>query len=155
MGAVTIASNAFRVGAIAVVGGLTLFLGKVLVGALSGIAAGLMVKSIPDHPEVNSLVVPIVVAFVVGYIIAAGFYATFSTAVNTLLLCFCEGKNRLFDQSDENALSLDCRINDGGETRPYFMSKSLMQFVQFADAKLSAKGGPNDESESAPLRVMR
>jgi uncharacterized membrane protein SpoIIM required for sporulation len=92
MGAATIASNAFRVGAIAVLGGLTLFLGKVLVAAISGISAGIMVKTIADHPEVKSLVVPIVVASVVGYIIAAGFYATFSTTVNTLLLCFCEGK---------------------------------------------------------------
>lgn len=93
MGAATIASNAFRVGAIAVVGGLTMFLGKVLVGVLSGIAAGIMVKTIPDHPEVNSLIVPIIVAGIVGYIISAGFYATFSTSVNTLLLCFCEGKS--------------------------------------------------------------
>ena len=92
MGAATIVSNSFRVGAIAVLGGLTLFLGKVLVAALSAIAAGIMVKTIPDHPEVQSLIVPTVVAFVVGYIIASGFYATFSTTVNTLLLCFCEGR---------------------------------------------------------------
>jgi len=93
MGAATIASNAFRVGAIAVVGGLTMFLGKVLVGVISGIAAGIMIKTIPDHPEVNSLVVPIVVSGIIGYIISAGFYATFSTSVNTLLLCFCEGND--------------------------------------------------------------
>ena len=47
------------------------------------------------HPEVNSLVVPIVIAFIVGYVVASGFYATFSTTVNTLLLCFCEGKLKM------------------------------------------------------------
>ena len=47
------ASNAFRVSALAVVGGLTLFLGKILVAMASGICAGLMIKNFPDHPEGN------------------------------------------------------------------------------------------------------
>ena len=63
-----------------------------LVASISAICAGVMVKTMAWHPEVNSLVVPIVIAFIVGYVVASGFYATFSTTVNTLLLCFCEGK---------------------------------------------------------------
>jgi len=136
MGASTLASNAFRVGAIAVLGGLTLFLGKVLVASISAICAGVMVKTMAWHPEVNSLVVPIVIAFIVGYVVASGFYATFSTTVNTLLLCFCE----------------DCRINDGSESRPYFMGRSLMKFVQSADAQIQGK---LPEGEREPLRAMR
>ena len=50
-GAKTLASNAFRVGALAMVGGLTLFLGKCLVAICSGVCAGLMVRNFPDHPE--------------------------------------------------------------------------------------------------------
>ncbi|CAG5106405.1 Oidioi.mRNA.OKI2018_I69.chr1.g2827.t1.cds [Oikopleura dioica] len=136
MGAATIASNAFRVGAIAVVGGLTLFLGKVLIAVLSAIIAGVLIQNIPDHPEINSIAVPAIAAAIVGYIIAAGFYATFSTAVDTLLLCFCE----------------DVRVNDGTEVKPYFMNKSLMIFVQYADAQVSHKGSSYEESE--PLRTM-
>ena len=45
------ASNAFRVGALALIGGLTLFLGKILVAMASGICAGLMIKNFADHPE--------------------------------------------------------------------------------------------------------
>ena len=109
------ASNAFRVGALALIGGLTLFLGKILVAMASGICAGLMIKNFPDHPEgkfeiillnliqiiqknifefskVNSLMVPIVTCSLIGYIVAVGFFSVFSTAVNTLLLCFCEGR---------------------------------------------------------------
>ena len=63
--------------------------------SISAICAGVMVKTMAWHPEVNSLVVPIVIAFIVGYVIASGFYATFSTTVNTLLLCFCEGKLKM------------------------------------------------------------
>jgi hypothetical protein len=96
MGAATIVSNAFRVGAIAVVGGLTLFLGKVLIAVLSAIIAGVLIQNLPDHPEINSIAVPAIAAAIIGYIIAAGFYATFSTAVDTLLLCFCEGKMFFF-----------------------------------------------------------
>lgn len=53
-GAKTLASNAFRVGALAMVGGLTLFLGKCLVAICSGVCAGLMVRNFPDHPEGTS-----------------------------------------------------------------------------------------------------
>ena len=58
-GAATLASNAFRVGALALVGGLTLFLGKILVAMASGICAGLMIKNFPDHPEGLGLCVQI------------------------------------------------------------------------------------------------
>merc|ERR1711935_512783 len=136
-GAKTLASNAFRVGALAMVGGLTLFLGKCLVAITSGVCAGLMVSNFPDHPEVKSLTVPVVVCVILGYIIASGFFAVFSTTVNTLMLCFCE----------------DCRVNDGTPEKPYFMPRGMMQFVAGADQ--SIKGGDYAAGENVPLRTMR
>ena len=91
------------------VGGLSLFLGKCLVAITSGVCAGVIVRNFPDHPEgsvfkkifqkiiylVKSLTVPVVVCVILGYIIASGFFAVFSTTVNTLMLCFCEGNYSL------------------------------------------------------------
>jgi len=136
-GAKTLASNAFRVGALAMVGGLTLFLGKCLVAICSGVCAGLMVRNFPDHPEVKSLTVPIFVCCILGYIISSGFFAVFSTAVNTLMLCFCE----------------DCRVNDGTPEKPYFMPRGMMQFVATADH--SIKSGKYETEENVPLRTMK
>jgi len=109
--------------------------------------------------------VPIVACSLIGYIVAVGFFSVFSTAVNTLLLCFCEGRRvrarskfiyfkREFEEYIFLTIFLDCRINDGTEARPYFMPKGLMQFVASADYDLKghqgAKGG-----EHQPLNVMR
>ena len=116
--------------------------------------------------------VPIVTCSLIGYIVAVGFLSVFSTAVNTLLLCLCEGRRvrarskfiyfkREFEPFQEYifkyiflTIFLDCRINDGTEARPYFMPKGLMQFVASADYDLKghqgAKGG-----EHQPLNVMR
>ena len=111
--------------------------------------------------------VPIVACSLIGYIVAVGFFSVFSTAVNTLLLCFCEGRRvrarskfiylREFGPLQDYmfySFFIDCRINDGSEARPYFMPKGLMQFVASADYDLNghqgAKGG-----EHQPLNVMR
>merc|ERR1712193_556731 len=90
----------------------------------------------PNQPQVNTLTVPVVVSSIIGYIIASGFFAVFSSAVNTLLLCFCE----------------DCRVNDGTAEKPYFMPRGMMQFVTKAD--LSIKTGKGERSaERVPLRT--
>ena len=112
--------------------------------------------------------VPIVACSLIGYIVAVGFFSVFSTAVNTLLLCFCEGRRvrarskfiyfkREFEPFQEYiflTIFLDCRINDGTEARPYFMPKGLMQFVASADYDLKGHQG-HKGGEHQPLNVMR
>ena len=118
----------------------------------------------------KSLTVPIVVCCILGYIISSGFFAVFSTAVNTLMLCFCEGKalslfqGRCDSHLPKGQLSLiilfentqilsDCRVNDGTPEKPYFMPRGMMQFVATADH--SIKSGKYENEENVPLRTMK
>ena len=96
---------------------------------------------------------PVVVCVILGYIIASGFFAVFSTTVNTLMLCFCEGNYRVKKRSKVKFDYSDCRVNDGTPEKPYFMPRGMMQFVAGADQ--SIKGGDYAAGENVPLRTMR
>jgi solute carrier family 44 protein 1 (choline transporter-like protein) len=64
-----------------------------------------------DSP--NNLLLPTVISFILNLIIVVIIFGVFGTTVDTLFICFCEDKS----------------INDG-TTKPYYMSKGLMQFVE-------------------------
>ncbi|XP_032510800.2 choline transporter-like 2 isoform X3 [Danaus plexippus] len=57
--------------------------------------------------------VPAALLAIATYLICTIFFNVYSTAVDTLFLCFLE----------------DCERNDGSEEKPYFMSKNLMRIL--------------------------
>jgi len=66
-----------------------------------------------DPSSVNSVWLPTLLVTVGAYVIAVGFFNVYSMAVSTVFLCFLE----------------DLERNDGSESKPYFMSKSLMDLM--------------------------
>lgn len=56
---------------------------------------------------------PIVFCALVSTIVSHCFFSVYEMTINTIFLCFCE----------------DCEIHDG-LSRPYYMSRSLMHFIQ-------------------------
>ncbi|XP_078038767.1 choline transporter-like protein 1 [Augochlora pura] len=105
-----LSSNILRVAAINSVGDFVLFLGKVLVVTLT-IVSGIYLMQKKDglhHPWV-----PIVVAGLFAFLVAHCFISIYEMVIDTIFICFCE----------------DCEKNDG-ISRPYFMSRGLMEFVE-------------------------
>lgn len=105
-----LASNILRVAAINSVGDFVLFLGKVLVVTLT-IVSGIYLMQKKEglhHPWV-----PIAVAGLFAFLVAHCFISIYEMVIDTIFICFCE----------------DCEQNDG-ISRPYFMSRGLMEFVE-------------------------
>ena len=67
-----------------------------------------------DEPEgIDNLIIVYVAVFLGSYAIAKAFFMVYEMAVNTIFVCFLEDEKK----------------NDGSETRPYYMSKSLRKLV--------------------------
>jgi len=118
-------SNVMRVAAINSVGTFVLFLAKVaVVVATVFIGMAIMRGKAPeaDGHHVTYEWVPILISALFAYIVADCFISVYGMAVDTIFLCFCEDSDR----------------NDG-ESRPYFMSTGLMQFLSDSEAALKAE----------------
>ncbi|XP_033207562.1 choline transporter-like protein 1 isoform X2 [Belonocnema kinseyi] len=105
-----LSNNILRVAAINSVGDFVLFLGKVLVVALTVVSGVCLIekKQGLQHPWV-----PILVAAIFAFLVAHVFISIYEMVIDTIFICFCE----------------DCAKNDG-ISRPYFMSRGLMEFVE-------------------------
>ncbi|XP_046830701.1 choline transporter-like protein 1 isoform X2 [Vespa crabro] len=104
-----LSSNILRVAAINSVGDFVLFLGKVLVVVLTVITGIYLIqKEGLQHPWV-----PIALAGVLAFLVSHCFISIYEMIIDSIFLCFCE----------------DCAKNDG-ISRPYFMSRGLMEFVE-------------------------
>ncbi|XP_067121136.1 choline transporter-like protein 1 [Centruroides vittatus] len=103
-------SNALRVGAINSVGDFVLFVGKTGITIAVGFIAMEIIKNKEGLYYEWS---PIVIACIFAFLVAHAFLAVYEMAIDTLFVCFCE----------------DCERNDG-ISKPYFMSKGLMKFVE-------------------------
>jgi len=95
-----------------------LFLGKLVIVLLTGIASYMTFSGqIPDIedkiPTLNYIFTPVVFIVVGSYFIASSFFGVYNMAVDTLFLCFLE----------------DLERNDGSIEKPYYMSKSLKQIL--------------------------
>lgn len=106
----TLTNNALRVGAINSVGDFVLFVGKAGITIAVGFIAMEMIKKKDGLYYEWS---PIVIACIFAFLVSHAFLSIYEMAIDTLFLCFCE----------------DCERNDG-ISKPYFMSKGLMQFVE-------------------------
>ncbi|XP_019878880.1 choline transporter-like protein 1 [Aethina tumida] len=105
-----LSSNVLRVATINSVGDFILFLGKILV-VVTTVLVG--IKLIQDKDGVHHMWVPITLAGLFAYFVAHCFMTVYEMSIDTIFLCFCE----------------DCEQNDG-VTRPYYMSRGLMEFVE-------------------------
>lgn len=106
----TLAGNALRVFAINSVGDFVLLLGKAFVVAVTVLIG---IELIQKKENVHHSWVPLVLAGLFAFFIVHCFVSVYEMTIDTIFLCFCE----------------DCDRNDG-ISKPYYMSRSLMQFVQ-------------------------
>ncbi|CAH1976482.1 unnamed protein product [Acanthoscelides obtectus] len=117
-----IASNVLNVVAINSVGDFVLFLGKVAVVVATVFIGVRWMRAIDG---VQHIWVPITLAGIFAYFVAHCFITVFEMIIDTIFLCFCE----------------DCEKNDG-VTRPYCMSRGLMEFVQNSGKALNIRDVP-------------
>ncbi|XP_044529840.1 choline transporter-like protein 4 isoform X1 [Gracilinanus agilis] len=112
--------NIVRVVVLDKVTDLLLFFGKLLVVAGVGVLSFFFftgripaLKEEFRSPNLNYYWLPIMITILGAYVIASGFFSTFSMCVDTLFLCFLEDQER----------------NDGSPEKPYYMPKNLMKIL--------------------------
>lgn len=123
-----LASNALRVAAINSVGDFVLFLGKAIV-VIATVLIG--VQMLNERDELQHKWVPLALAGLFAYVVSHVFVTVYEMVIDTIFLCFCE----------------DCEQNDG-LSRPYFMSRGLMEFVQNSKKALAIRDSPRSEAWS-------
>ncbi|KAI9179066.1 hypothetical protein H9P43_005728 [Blastocladiella emersonii ATCC 22665] len=104
--------NAFRVAVIDRVANFLLFLGKLLIVAVTClISLGILWS---NYAQLGSYyAVPLIFIFVISWIVASFFTSVVDMGIDTLFLCFCE----------------DCERHDGSAQNPYYMSNELKAFT--------------------------
>ncbi|XP_018567705.1 choline transporter-like protein 1 [Anoplophora glabripennis] len=123
-----LSSNLLRVAAINSVGDFVLFLGKVVV-VLVTVLIG--IKILQNKEGVQHIWVPLTLAGLFAYLISHCFMTVYEMAIDTIFLCFCE----------------DCEQNDG-LSRPYFMSRGLMEFVDNSKRALDLRDSRRNRSDN-------
>lgn len=83
------ATNVIQVATINSVGDFVLFLGKLVVAALSALIGILMLK---DRNDLNFYIAPVIIIAVFSFFIAHIILSLFEMVVDTLFLCVCEDK---------------------------------------------------------------
>jgi hypothetical protein len=83
----TIARNIFTVGAVSVVSGLALFIGKVWVMVLAGICGYYFLQG-QLNDQLTDFIAPTVLIMAIAYITASLFMDVFHMAVDTAIMCF-------------------------------------------------------------------
>ncbi|XP_062554592.1 choline transporter-like protein 1 isoform X3 [Armigeres subalbatus] len=140
-------TNALRVFAINSVGDFVLVLAKVFVVVVTCLVGMELIqkKTGLHHPYV-----PIILVGIFAYLVAHCFVTVYEMTVDTIFICFCE----------------DCECNDG-ISRPYYMSRGLMEFVQNSKKALAVydsrtastlkEGGAwtNDKGTDAKRRLSK
>ncbi|TKY66544.1 Choline transporter protein 2 [Spatholobus suberectus] len=88
-----IMNNILKIGRLNVIGDVILFLGKLCVGLSSALFAFLMLdthKYRSAHNKTSSPLLPVVVCWVLGYIVATLFFAVVEMSIDTIVLSFCQ-----------------------------------------------------------------
>ncbi|CAE7456067.1 slc44a1, partial [Symbiodinium microadriaticum] len=99
-----IARNVLRVIAVSYVGDFVLFLGKLFVPLLTTFLCYLALGYAIGGKNVNGLVGPLVVVFILSYFIVNIFVEVFGMAISTILICYC---------ADEEMFPPEERFADG------------------------------------------
>ncbi|KAG8194228.1 hypothetical protein JTE90_024559 [Oedothorax gibbosus] len=106
----TLTANILRIAAVDSIGDFILFIGKM---GVTVSVAFIALEMLRDKEGLNYIWAPVAISSVFAFLVCHCFLSVYEMAIDTLLLCFCE----------------DCQMNDGS-SRPYFMSRSLMVFVE-------------------------
>jgi hypothetical protein len=80
------------------------------------------VPFLQNIPGLHYRWIPVLMCGIFAYLVSHCFLTVYEMTIDTIFLCFCE----------------DCEHNDG-ISKPYFMSRNLMEFVQ--NSKQSLDGG--------------
>lgn len=75
-----------------------------------------------NKPGLHYASIPIIVCGLFAFLVCHCFLTVYEMTIDTIFLCFCE----------------DCERNDG-ITRPYYMSRGLLEFVQNSKQTLDAE----------------
>ncbi|OAF67652.1 Choline transporter-like protein 3 [Intoshia linei] len=128
-----ITSNVIRVAALNMVGAFVIFLGKLSVVALSVTVSvawfqkfGIDFNSInsdTNNLQLENYWVPLLIVSLFAYVIGHCIFTVYDTAIDAMLLCFCE----------------DCNMNDGSPEKPYYMRTQLMEAVNLHNDTTSAQ----------------
>ncbi|CAL4166186.1 unnamed protein product, partial [Meganyctiphanes norvegica] len=110
--------NILRVTVLDKVTDFLLFIGKMVVVGIVGIASFFVFSGDlsfiqDDLPAMNYYLTPVVIITIGTFFIATAFFSVYAMAVDTIFLCFLE----------------DCERNDGSAEKPYYMSKDLMKIL--------------------------
>ncbi|KAF2885567.1 hypothetical protein ILUMI_20635 [Ignelater luminosus] len=122
-----------KVLAISTVGDYVLALAKLLVAAGATSLGYLMIR---NKPELEYMWTIIILMGVMAYIVAHCFFSVYAIAIDTIFICFCE----------------DCEVNDG-ISRPYYMSRELMEFIQRSKMFLDPKGQQGNTTNGVVILV--
>nr|KYP40982.1 Choline transporter-like protein 5 [Cajanus cajan] len=87
-----IMNNILRIGRVNVIGDVILFLGKLCVSLSSAIFAFLMLDAhkYKSAHKISSPLLPVVVCWALGYIVATLFFAVVEMSIDTIILSFCQ-----------------------------------------------------------------
>ncbi|KAK4255787.1 hypothetical protein QN277_008740 [Acacia crassicarpa] len=88
-----IMNNILRIGRVNVIGDVILFLGKLCVSLASAVFAFLMLdthKYRSSHNKISSPLLPVMVCWALGYVVATLFFAVVEMSIDTIILSFCQ-----------------------------------------------------------------
>jgi choline transporter-like protein 2/4/5 len=88
-----IMKNVLRIGKVNVIGDVILMLGKLCVSLLCALFAFIMLdkhKYRSGHNKISSPLVPVLVSWALGYIVAKLFFAVVEMSIDTIILSFCQ-----------------------------------------------------------------
>ncbi|XP_021343582.1 choline transporter-like protein 1 isoform X1 [Mizuhopecten yessoensis] len=124
-------ANALRVAAINSIGDFVLFLGKICCVCIVAVAGNEFLK---NREDINYIWAPLSVACAFAFAISHCFLLVYEMTIDTIFLCFCE----------------DCDMNDG-VTKPFYMSKDLMVYLDKNKQEAAKKGKKKKTTEKTAV----
>ncbi|XP_057729653.1 choline transporter protein 1 [Arachis stenosperma] len=115
-----IMSNILRIGRVNVIGDVILFLGKLCVSLSSAVFAFLMLdthKYRAAHNKITSPLLPVLVCWVLGYIVATLFFGVVEMSIDTIILSYCQDSEENGTAQYAPPLLMETLNNDQNETQ--------------------------------------
>ncbi|XP_031574217.1 choline transporter-like protein 4 isoform X2 [Actinia tenebrosa] len=129
--------NVLRVAAVNSVTSFLLFLGKVFVTGIIGVASYFWFRKVneDDPTSLNYDVVPVIITIIFAYVVTVLFFDVYDMCIDTIFLCFLE----------------DIERNNGSVEKPYYMSDSLKKILQKQNrGSVERVDGASDDAAGKP-----
>jgi solute carrier family 44 (choline transporter-like protein), member 2/4/5 len=144
-------NNLARVAAINLVGAYLLLLGKLMVALLTAGAVGVVLLYVDGYKDdINSPVLPCVVAFFVGYFVASIFMVVYDTAIDTIFLCFLVDAEFNADgnmMASDGLKKLVSNYQDHSKRKSKRMKQARGE-IELTEVQAIANGGASDNVKS-------